>query len=134
MTISYSKFTFWDKTPSRACPTTDGTRAIVADFARPYPGRIRPILREQNVSGLRSIESTLDACRGQYVAILEGDEYWTCDEKLQRQVNFLDTHPDCAICCHRVLLLDESRAEKPDPRSGVRPRRPPGTYTLEDLL
>jgi glycosyltransferase involved in cell wall biosynthesis len=114
--------------------STDGTRAIVADFARRNPDRIRPILREQNVGGLRNIESTLDACRGQYVAILEGDDYWTCEKKLQRQVDFLDAHPDCAICCHRVLFLDESCAEKPDSRSGVHPRRPPGTYTLEDLL
>jgi glycosyltransferase involved in cell wall biosynthesis len=114
--------------------STDGTRAIVVDFARRYPDHIRPILREQNIGGLQNIESTLDACRGQYVAILEGDDYWTCKDKLQRQADFLDTHPDCAICCHRVLFLDESRAQKPDPRSGVHPRRPPGTYTLEDLL
>jgi glycosyltransferase involved in cell wall biosynthesis len=114
--------------------STDGTRAIVADFARRHPGRIRPILRDQNVGGLRNIESTLDACRGQYVAILEGDDYWTCEDKLQKQVDFLDAHPDCAICCHCVLFLDEPSAEKPDPRSGVHPRRPPGTYTLEDLL
>ena len=114
--------------------STDGTRAIVEDFALRYPDRIRPILREQNVGGLRNIESTLNACRGQYLAILEGDDYWTCEDKLQRQVDLLDAHPDCAICCHRVLFLDESRAEKPYPGSGVRPRRPSGTYTLEDLL
>jgi glycosyltransferase involved in cell wall biosynthesis len=77
--------------------STDDTRAIVMYFHRRYPGRIVPLLREKNIGGARNIELTLAACRGQYVAMLEGDDYWTCEDKLQRQVDFLDANPDYAI-------------------------------------
>jgi hypothetical protein len=41
-------------------------------------------------------------CYGEYVAILEEDDYWTSVDKLQRQVDLLDKHPDYALCCHRA--------------------------------
>jgi glycosyltransferase involved in cell wall biosynthesis len=114
--------------------STDGTRAIVEDFARRYPDRIRPILHKQNVGGLRNIESTMACCRGLYLAILEGDDYWTCEDKLQKQVDFLDAHPDCAISCHRARFLYESAPENLGSKPEVFPPHPAGPYTLEDLL
>jgi glycosyltransferase involved in cell wall biosynthesis len=110
--------------------STDGTRAIIMDFHRRYPGRILPLLRDQNIGGPRNMEATLAACRGQYVALIEGDDYWTCDDKLQRQVDFLDTHHDCAVCCHRVQILDEMGTGQ----DGVFPPYGAGSYTIEDLL
>jgi glycosyltransferase involved in cell wall biosynthesis len=56
---------------------TDGTRAVVLDLHRRYPDRIVPILQERNPGALRNLESILTVCRGQYLAILEGDDYWT---------------------------------------------------------
>jgi glycosyltransferase involved in cell wall biosynthesis len=114
--------------------STDGTRAIVEDFARRYPDRIRPISYKQNVGGLRNIESTMACCRGLYLAILEGDDYWTCEDKLQKQVDFLDAHPDCAISCHRARFLYESAPENFGSKPEVFPPHPAGPYTLEDLL
>jgi glycosyltransferase involved in cell wall biosynthesis len=110
--------------------STDGTRAVVMDFHRRYPGRILPLLRDQNMGGARNMETTLAACRGQYLALIEGDDYWTCPDKLQRQVDFLDAHRDCAICCHRVQILDEIGVG----RSGVCPSHAAGSYTIENLL
>jgi glycosyltransferase involved in cell wall biosynthesis len=108
----------------------DGTRAILMDFHRCYPGRIVPLLREQNQGAIPNFEATIAACRGQYVALLEGDDYWTCEDKLQRQIDFLDAHPDFAICCHRVQILNEMGTNQ----AGVFPPRSAGSYTLEDLL
>jgi glycosyltransferase involved in cell wall biosynthesis len=110
--------------------STDGTRAIITDFQRRYPGRIKLLVRERNIGGLRNLESTLTACSGQYLAILEGDDYWTRTDKLQRQTDFLDAHPDCAICCSRVLVFDETGSVK----SGVGPTLAAGPYTIEDVL
>ena len=110
--------------------STDGTSAIVMDFHRRYPGRIVPMIRDQNIGGSRNIESTLAACRGQYLAMLEGDDYWTCEDKLQRQVDFLDANPDYAICCHRVQVFDETGTNQ----AGIFPPHATGTYTLDDLL
>jgi len=47
-------------------------------------------------------------CKGEYIAILEGDDYWTSPYKLQRQVNFLDSHQECSECFHNVLLKYEN--------------------------
>jgi len=108
--------------------STDGTRAIVMDFHRRYPNRIVPLLRNQNLGVMQNLESTLMACRGQYLALLEGDDYWICDEKLQKQIDFLDSKPDCAICCHHVDFLNETGS------AYFVPRFPGGSYTIEDLL
>ena len=110
--------------------STDGTRAIVMDYQRRYPDRIVSILRPRNIGPMRNIESTLTACRGQYLSILEGDDYWTSVEKIQKQVDFLDSHPECALCCHRVKFLNETGSAEFD----VFPPRAAGSYTIEDLL
>src|ERR1039458_7372440 len=110
--------------------STDRTRAIIMDFHRRHPCRIVPLFRDQNIGASRNLEATLATCRGRYLALLEGDDYWTCDEKLQRQVDFLDSKPDCAICCHRVKFLDETGSAYAELVRCL----PGGTYTIEDLL
>lgn len=110
--------------------STDGTRAVIMDLHRRYPGRIEPILRDQNVGAMRNFAETIASCRGQYIALLEGDDYWTSPDKLQKQVDFLDAHPDCALCCHRVRYLNETGYAEFD----VFPPCAAGTYSLEDLL
>jgi glycosyltransferase involved in cell wall biosynthesis len=112
----------------------DGTRAIILEFQKRYPERIKVLPYERNIGAFRNIESTLAACHGEYVAILEGDDYWTSADKLQRQVDFLDTHIDCAVCCHRVRFYREAGSETFDVRFDVFPPRPAGSYTIEDLL
>ena len=112
--------------------STDETRAILADFYRRYPERIVPLLRERNMGALRNFRETLDSCRGQYLALVEGDDYWTCEHKLQRQVDFLDQHPEYAICFHRAQVRDETGSDQ----TGVLPQHhfKAGSYTIEDLL
>src|SRR5919202_3380596 len=85
--------------------STDGTRDIVADLARKHPSKIRPLFQDVHLGVNRNLVSTLKACTGQYVAILEGDDYWTTQKKLQLQVNFLDCHYDYAICFHNVQVV-----------------------------
>jgi glycosyltransferase involved in cell wall biosynthesis len=109
--------------------STDGTRAILADFHRRYPERIVPLLRTENLGLTQNMISTIDACKGTYLACLEGDDYWIDENKLQKQVDFLDQHPDFAICCHRVRFLDEIKG-----LDFVYPNFAAGPYTIEDLL
>lgn len=112
--------------------STDRTREILMDFHSRYPDKIVPLLRERNVGAMPNAMETLAACRGQYLAIVEGDDYWTCDDKLQRQVDFLDQHPDYTICFHRAHIRDETGAG----RVGVLPdiHFKAGSYTIEDLI
>jgi glycosyltransferase involved in cell wall biosynthesis len=112
--------------------STDTTREILADFCYRYPGRIVPLFRDQNIGALPNLAATLAACRGQYIAFLEGDDYWTRDDKLQRQVDILDEHSGTAICCHRVELLDEKGIAELG--SSVYPTMDCGAYSIRDLL
>lgn len=110
--------------------STDGTRNVILDLQQRYPERIVPILRERNIGAMRNSARTIAACRGEYVAFLEGDDYWTSLTKLQGQVDFLDAHPECALCCHRVKFLYETGPAE----INVYPFVAAGAYKVEDLL
>src|SRR5215207_1776851 len=85
--------------------STDGTRDILLSFARRLPARIRLLLHDSNRGLVRNFSETFTACRGEYVALLDGDDYWTASDKLERQARFLDTHPGCSICFHDAAVL-----------------------------
>jgi glycosyltransferase involved in cell wall biosynthesis len=89
--------------------STDQTREIVCAYQNIYPEIIKLFLPSQNIGVNRNFEQVLKRCKGEYVALLEGDDYWSENHKLQRQVNFLDQHPDCMICCHDVQVIYEYR-------------------------
>jgi glycosyltransferase involved in cell wall biosynthesis len=110
--------------------STDNTRAIVREYQERYPNLVRALLPDRNQGPFKNVAVTLNACRGKYIAALEGDDYWTSDNKLQRQVDFFETHPECSICFHKVLVLDET-GEQP---SRVIPEKAKTISTLEDLL
>ncbi len=86
--------------------STDRTREILIELQRQHPDRIRLLEHPRNLGMLPNFVATLKACQGKYVALLEGDDYWVDDTKLQRQVDFLDAHPECSIChtnAYRVI-------------------------------
>jgi len=109
----------------------DGTRAIVERYARAYPEIIRPILREKNVGMNHNFFGTYFECRGEYVASLAGDDYWTDPCKLQKQVDALDANPDWAICYHKVRCFYEDGSQEPHIFPEKTPKR---VSTLDDLL
>jgi glycosyltransferase involved in cell wall biosynthesis len=78
--------------------STDTTRKLVQEYAAKYPGQIRPILHERNVGTNTNIYAVWAACRGSYIAQLEGDDYWTDPLKLQKQISLMETNPDFSMC------------------------------------
>jgi len=97
--------------------STDGSRAVIAEYARSHPDRIRPFFPERNLGqGGKAIFGSLIArARGEYLAMLDADDYWTSPDKLIRQVAYLDAHPDCSMCFHDVLCTYED-GSRPDER------------------
>jgi len=77
--------------------STDGTREIVFDYQKKYPDIIRVITSDKNVGMRKNGYRTTKACRGKYIAFCEGDDYWHNPNKLQRQINFLESHSDCGM-------------------------------------
>jgi glycosyltransferase involved in cell wall biosynthesis len=86
--------------------STDGTKEICCSYRDRFPDRIQLIERKENIGAVANYLETFKACRGRYVAFLEGDDFWIDPEKLQTQVDFLDRNPDFAICCHNVCIVD----------------------------
>ena len=85
----------------------DEAPAIIREYAAKYPKLFRPLLRTKNVGVQPNLVEALQAAQGKYVALCEGDDYWTDPHKLQKQVDFLDSHPECALCFHRVKVFTE---------------------------
>lgn len=86
--------------------STDGTRAIVTEYGERFPDRIRLLLPEKNIGVKANGVAALKACCGQYIALLEGDDNWTDLFKLQKQVDFLDLHPEYVLCHHDAIAID----------------------------
>ena len=85
--------------------STDGTDDIIREYATKYPDRIFPLYETENQYS-KGRGSELDMynyrrARGKYIAYCEGDDYWTDAHKLQKQVDFMDTHPDYSVCFHK---------------------------------
>jgi hypothetical protein len=84
--------------------STDGTRELVRTYAGSHPDRLRAVLPERNLGPSATFERALGEARGEYVAYLDGDDFWTSPHKLSRQVQALDAHPGWAGCFHRASL------------------------------
>lgn len=103
--------------------STDRTRDRIEELARKAPGRIRLIVNPRNIGMLANFVQIVSACRGRYIALLEGDDYWTDPTKLQRQADLLDRRPDVAICHHNALRVADDGSRPPTPCHGRgRPR------------
>lgn len=91
--------------------STDGTAEIIKEYAEKYPDIIKPILEKENVYS-KHIPGLLtkimdEKCSGKYIAICEGDDYWIDPLKLQKQVDYMEAHPECAMTCTRTKLYSE---------------------------
>ena len=68
----------------------DGTQEILKEYKQKYPDIIKLILREKNIGATNNFYDVLLKCKGEYIAILEGDDFWCDENKIQKQLNFLD--------------------------------------------
>lgn len=81
--------------------STDGTLAICKEYAIKYPNLIQLITSENNVGAIANERRAMKAAKGKYIAFCEGDDYWTDPTKLQKQVDFLEEHPEYSVSFHR---------------------------------
>lgn len=85
--------------------STDTTRTIAQAYEQRYPSRIQVLTPDTNLGIMRNLMATFAACHGEYIAFLEGDDYWTDTTKLQRQVDALKANGHCALCCHDAEIF-----------------------------
>lgn len=90
--------------------STDGTAAIIREYAEKYPDIIKPIFQTENQYSKHdgTIRRILNEhTHGKYVAMCEGDDYWTDPLKLQKQVDFLESNRDYVFCCTRYKIFEQ---------------------------
>ena len=120
--------------------STDGTRKICTAYAEKYPDIINlflrsredPLRRQYPTPGRFNNVETLKACRGLYIAMCEGDDYWTDPFKLQKQVDILQENPGLSGCVHYTRELYQ---DSPGKVSRIVPESSCRNYlTVEDTL
>lgn len=112
--------------------STDGTQDLLRSIKPTFPDNFIFYLREKNMGerGLANSGDLLMRCRGKYLCILEGDDFWTYDRKLQEQADFLEAHPEFAAMFGKVCVVGAD--SKP---SGIDyPECPKPEYTFKEFF
>lgn len=112
--------------------STDGTAEIVREYEARYPGIIRGVYQTENqYSQGVSIPSAFlfPLIRGSYVALCEGDDYWTDPDKLRKQMEALERHPEVDLCAHRAQRLRDGK-----PHGYLAPRLRDALIPVEDVI
>ncbi len=92
--------------------STDKTPEIVREYAKKHPDIIKPVLRRKNIGAAKNSIDLYKRVKTEYVAICDGDDYWSDPYKLQKQVNFLDKHKDYGLCFSKVKMFYEDHPRK----------------------
>lgn len=89
--------------------STDNTKNIIQTYSDKHPVLFKPIFQKENQysQGKKNLPNLLPKCQGKYIALCEGDDYWTDPNKLQKQVDFLEKNADFSICYHDVSVLED---------------------------
>ncbi|CEG28648.1 glycosyltransferase family 2 protein [Bacillus sp. B-jedd] len=113
--------------------STDGTAEIIREYEKKYPDIIKPIYQtfNQYSQGKKIFMPNAARAKGKYTAICEGDDYWTDPYKIQKQVDFMERHPECSLCVHAGNMVSASDKKI---INRCRPNRGNKVYTVEEVI
>nr|WP_314463547.1 glycosyltransferase [uncultured Clostridium sp.] len=115
--------------------STDGTGDIIREYAKKYPDKIRPLIQTENQysQGIDNISGAFNfpRARGKYIFMCDGDDYFDSPDKLQKQVDYMESHPDCTLCIHsaKIQLMGKAVTERL-----MRPYRKTTVITPEEII
>ncbi|MEI6122892.1 MAG: glycosyltransferase [Bacteroidota bacterium] len=114
--------------------SNDNTAKIIKEYELKYPDKIKPVYQTENQysKGVRGINSKYNfpRAKGKYIALCEGDDYWTDPLKLQKQIDFLEANPDYILSCHHCHYLKENEVAVQD----VSDDYSFSSFTLDDII
>lgn len=95
--------------------SSDNNQQVIQEYVDKYPNLFQAFLHKENqgpkepkeFGGRNNVLGLLKACKGDYVALCEGDDYWTNPQKLQKQVDFMEANKDFVICHHNMSVIYE---------------------------
>ena len=97
--------------------STDGSAAIIREYAEKYPDIIKPVYETENQYSKHdgSLVKAMNVAMhpdSKFIALCEGDDYWTDPDKLQMQVDFLESHPEYSMCFHQANTIVHETGEE----------------------
>ncbi len=113
--------------------SNDGTAEIVREYANNYPKIFEAFIREKNMGMTENSLDLIMRTRGEYVALLEGDDYWISRDKLQKQVDFLDAHQDYEACFGLCMIVDQNDERLPGREKWSGFMKKGGDYTVAEF-
>lgn len=120
--------------------STDRSAAIIREYEEKYPNIFKPIYEAENQYSKhdgsldRILEQAIDAVGADYVALCEGDDYWTDPLKLQKQVDILENNKSLMLCCTNCSVVDNHNIEIQAVRGGIVKNDVQGRYNLRDFF
>lgn len=120
--------------------STDGTKEILRRYGEKYPDKIRLFLSEvnnyRNSPGRMFITYLIPNANGKYVALCEGDDYWTDMDKLQKQFDYMEHNMDCSVCFHDAQVCDMDGTLISDTQLEKKPyyKKASDKYSCEEIL
>lgn len=113
--------------------STDNTRAIILEYEKKYPEIIIAFLENENLFSKKISDFASDIlplCRGRYLAVCEGDDYWLDNNKLTKQVRYLESNPDCILLYNNSVFVDQNNHKTQD-IYGIYSPKSEQDYTLD---
>lgn len=112
--------------------STDGTRELLHEYWEKYPEKVAVILNDQNLGLTTNMYNTMRKCKGKYIIVLYGDDYWISDRKIQEQFDFLEKNPEFigVTSCIESRYNDENEAIRTFPCPKLRGK----SCCLDDYL
>lgn len=111
--------------------STDRTREIIHSYMERYPKRINLITSESNVGSGQNSMRVFAASSGKYIALCEGDDYWVDENKLQKQIDLMESMPSCSMCIHAATVIDETGVPTGD---NIQPYLENRISSIEDII
>lgn len=100
--------------------SSDGTTSVLEEYANDYPNVVRLLKRKSNLGATGNLFDVITHCKGKYLAILDGDDFYTDNNKIQKQIDFLMNNSQFSSCAHRLEIVDKQEKHL--------------IYTLSDLV
>lgn len=115
--------------------STDNTVEIIKEYEEKYPDIIKTICQKENQysKGIKIVPLVLEKVQGKYITICEGDDYWTDENKLQLQVDYMEANEKCTFCFHNAKILN-MRSNKMSTLIEKKYTKGKEDYSPEDLL
>lgn len=110
--------------------STDNTVSILKQYQANHPNMIELMLSDRNMGSLANSNRLFDGLPCEYFSFLDGDDYWVGDDRLQKQVDFLDSHPECSMCGGNTQYLKKGNLSD----YVVNPQKTNKSYSFQSML